>query len=179
MIVRDRFGWHLVLVCGAIGAVVLVMTGHIGAGLGIVSVVASLAIAALFGISLLPGRVPLIARIIATIDGPERLASPRVARYARVLTACWTGLLVAQAFALGLAAAWPLAIEAPLPWALEGYRAGGSLLVLACFLLGEYAFRRWYLRDVPQLPLRTFLSRLARCWQELVRNPASNGAGHP
>ena len=135
----------------------------------------------LFARTLRQGREPLIARFISVIEGPDRLAMPGVAAYARGLTCAWVVLFGVQAAALALLAALlpggPLAAAG---WIAPGHAPAwrwylhlGSYLVVCAFLVLEYAWRRWQLRHVPHLPLPRFLARLARRWPSLLRSLAS------
>lgn len=133
-----------------------------------------------FGRTLGRGAEPLVAHFIRVIDGEAQLARPRVAGYARGLTLFWAVLLGAMAcLSLVIALfAWPdgwlatLGVEIPmrLPGrVMAWYPEFGCWIVLAAAFGGEYAFRRWYLRDVPQSGFRHFLVQLARCWPALAR----------
>ncbi len=101
-------------------------------------VVINLALAWVFGRTLLRGRVPLISRF-ALME--QETLSPEVAAYTRLLTWLWTGLFVAAAgvsFILALSGhhdAWSLFTN------LINY-----LLVGALFL-GEFAYRRVRFRN--------------------------------
>jgi hypothetical protein len=137
-------------------------------------------IAWLFGRTLCRGRQPLIARVIEAVEGAPRLALPGVARYARGLTWCWAVLLGVQAVVLGLllACAVPgglllaLGVAPPLVlpgrWAL-GYVQVGGYAVLALAFAGEYLFRRWHFRHLPQLGLRELIVQTAARWPQLIR----------
>ena len=101
-------------------------------------IVINLALAWVFGRTLLRGRVPLISRF-ALME--QETLSPEVAAYTRRLTWLWTGLFVAAAgvsFVLALSGhhdAWSLFTN------LINY-----LLVGALFL-GEFAYRRVRFRN--------------------------------
>lgn len=101
-------------------------------------IVINLALAWVFGRTLLRGRVPLISRF-ALME--QETLSPEVAAYTRLLTWLWTGLFVAAAgvsFVLALSGhhdAWSLFTN------LINY-----LLVGALFL-GEFAYRRVRFRN--------------------------------
>jgi uncharacterized membrane protein len=133
-------------------------------------------LSAFFARSLASGREPLIARLIAIIEGPQRLADRGVAAYARGLTLAWALLLGAQALLLALlAAAAPgglftlVGLESPLAgsgW--RWYAHLGSYALVAAFLLLEYAWRRWHLRHIPHLSLVQFLGRLVQRWPALL-----------
>lgn len=141
-------------------------------------------VAWLFGRTLRHGRQPLIARVIEAVEGAPRLALPGVARYARRLTGCWAVLLGVQACVLGLllACAVPgglllaLGIAPPLAlparWAL-GYVQIGGYAMLALAFAGEYLFRRWHFRHLPQLGLRELIFQTAVRWPQLVRGESN------
>ncbi len=141
--------------------------------LDVLPIAINLALAALFGHTLLAGRTPLVARAIIVIEGRDRLALPRVAGYATALTATWTALFLVQAGLFIVLLAWvlPQAIahgEAR-PLALA-YLHFGGYLVPVCFMLIEYGFRRWYLRHVPHVSMLQFAQRLVRNWHGLLRD---------
>lgn len=154
----------------------LVWLGARGRGviaLDLVPAVINAGLAWLFGSTLGRGRTPLVARAIIAIEGREHLALPRVAGYARRLTEAWTLLFVVQAIALFavVAARNGLLGTAPSSFALAFLHFGGYV-VPALFMLGEYVFRRWYLRHVPHHSLRAFIERLAHNWPRLLRDRA-------
>ncbi len=136
---------------------------------------------AFFARSLGRDRTPLIARIIAIIEGPQRLADRGVAAYARGLTLAWALLLGTQALLLAfLAAAAPgglftlAGLASPLAdggW--RWYAHLGSYALVAAFLLLEYAWRRWHLRHIPHLSLAQFLARLVQRWPALLLHLAT------
>jgi hypothetical protein len=128
-----------------------------------------------------PGSEPLIARLIAVLEGPARVALPRVAGYARALTSVWAIVLGLQALLLtalivcavpdGLLARYgiapPIAIAGQdWRWFLEL----GSYATVLVLLVLEYAFRRWYLRHIPHVSLPLVMSRLVRRWPALAQS---------
>lgn len=142
-------------------------------------------IAWFFGRSLLPGRQPLIGRIVDGLYGSAGLqitAAQR--RYTRRLTLAWALLLAALALfnaVLGLCAV-PGGVLAQLgvasPWPISDAAASlfANLLaygVIGGFFVAEYALRsRWFpVRPYRSLP--DFLHRLARLgpafWRDLLR----------
>ena len=155
------------------GVVAMTLAGHGRTSLDLVPLAVNLALAALFGHTLLGTRTPLIARAIVAIEGAEHLALPKVAGYARALTAAWTALFLIQAllFAI-LLGGWLPGTDGSDPmhgWALSYLHVGG-LLVPALFMLAEYAFRRWYLRHVPHMPPQQFFRRLMQNWPQLLHD---------
>ncbi|MEO7066097.1 MAG: xanthomonadin biosynthesis protein [Rhodanobacter sp.] len=128
-------------------------------------------------------RKPLVARFIVTLEGPERLAAPGVARYARQVTWFWTLLLTAQALLLlvllcvGPGGVLARAGVAPLaslqgPWVAAWLHVGGYLWIGVAFLL-EYGYRRWRLRHLDHPTLSHMLAQLALRWPQLVHGEES------
>lgn len=147
-----------------------------------VPVVCLAAAAWLFARTLAPGAEPLVTRCVRVIEGDARVALPGVARYTRGVTMFWAGLLGAMAAAsllLALCArpggwldALGLAPPALLPGSVRAwYPEAGCWAVLVAAFLGEYLFRRWYLRGVPQLNVLRFVFEMAKRWPALVRDP--------
>lgn len=135
-----------------------------------------------FGRTLLTSR-PLVARCIVAIEGEARLHARGVARYARNLTACWAGLMAANALLLGglllgaehsgvlvrFGLTPPLRIDEW--WAAAWLHVGGYAVVIAAFTL-EYPYRRWRLRHLQHLSLPQMLLRLAVNWPRVLRDEA-------
>lgn len=172
LVARRVRAWAIwLVVMAAIG--VLTVGGHGRTLLDGMPVAINLGLAVLFGHTLFGARMPLIARVIAAMEGPERLLLPRVAGYARTLTAAWAGLFLLQALLMlalilrGLGNA-----QAPAP----GYLHLGGYFVPALFMGAEYAFRRWYLRHIPHDSPQRFLRRLVHNWPRLLHDLASPGA---
>jgi uncharacterized membrane protein len=141
-------------------------------------------VAGAFARTLRGGRVPLVGRIAATLEGSHWETLPPAARaYARRVTLAWALLLAALAAAdLALALfVVPAGIFAQLrlPSPVAIAEAGwswfanvGDYLVIGGFLLAEYAWRR---RRFPERAhgLWTFLRRMARLgpsfWREALQ----------
>jgi 3-hydroxymyristoyl/3-hydroxydecanoyl-(acyl carrier protein) dehydratase/uncharacterized membrane protein len=146
------------------------------------------ALCGLFARTLIAGREPLIARIIGVIEGPQRLALPGVARYARRLTWAWALLLGVQACALLVVAACSVpeglfatfGVQPPITMASawRWYLHLGSYALVIGFLVLEYAYRRWHLRHIPHAPLPLFIARLARRWPALLQSFAADLQRH-
>jgi hypothetical protein len=119
-------------------------------------------VAFLFARTLLPHRTPLIARAIVAIDGPEWLARPHVAHYARRLTITWAVYQTLLA-ALAVAAMFPIA------W-LPGPRVFGLILpvAVAALFIAEFTMRPVLLPDVPRHSLLSFARRLILAWPTLL-----------
>lgn len=150
---------------------VLVQRGHGLLALEALPVLVNLALAWLFGHTLVAGRRPLIARVILVLEGEERLATRGVAAYARALTLAWTLLLLAQAVVF----AWLLGVRHGLSaWPSQGFAETwlvvGGWSVPIVFMVAELAFRRWRLPHVPHDPPRVFLQRLVANWPGLLRD---------
>jgi uncharacterized membrane protein len=163
------------------------MRGFVGLLLECVPIAINVLVASLFGRSLRQGAMPLIARFIEAVEGPERLQVPGLMRYARQLTWFWTLLTALQAtvlavlllcaepgglFAsLGIASPWPLRAD----WAQSYAHVGGYVVIGAAFLL-EHVYRRWHLRHLTHPRLHELALGIAARWPQLVRgqDPASS-----
>jgi hypothetical protein len=157
-----------------VGAVVLLtFSGHGRTALDLVPLAINLGLAFLFGISLTGTHTPLISRAIIAIEGAERLAMPRVAGYARLLTLAWTMVFLIQVLLFVALMFWwlpRLAVDSPAhAWAMTWLHVGGYVLP-AAFMIIEYVFRRWYLRHLPHVPARQFAQQLIRNWPKLLRD---------
>ncbi|MGB0132355.1 xanthomonadin biosynthesis protein [Dokdonella sp.] len=176
LVARKPWAWLSWTILSA-GLLALTLNGHGRIALDLVPVAINLALAALFGVSLRPGRTPLIARAISAIEGPERLVLPRVAGYARMLTGAWMGLFLTQAAVFSIMLAWWLprvAADTKLhAWGTTYLHVGG-LLLPALFMAIEFGFRRWYLRHIPHLSLLDFMQRLVTNWPGLLRESATS-----
>lgn len=172
LLARKMWAW-LTWIGLSAGLLALTLYGHGRLALDLLAVAINLALAILFGSSLRNGRIPLIARAILAIEGRERLAIPRVATYARKLTAAWTGLFLIQAVIFCIMLAWWLpriaADEQLHRWGMTYLHLGG-LLLPAIFMALEIGFRRWHLRDIPHLSLPVFMHRLLHNWPGLLRD---------
>ena len=169
---RTRGPWLLWLALVG-GVIALTSQGHGRLALDLVPLLINLALGILFGYSLTGRHTPLIARAIIAIEGRERLLLPRVSGYARALTVAWTAVFVVQAAIFALVLVWWLPrmpVDDPVHAWLIWYLHVGGYLLPALFMFVEYAFRRWYLRHVPHVPLQVFLQRLIRNWPQLLRD---------
>jgi uncharacterized membrane protein len=110
-------------------------------------------LAGIFGQTLLPGRTPLIERLVHLLHGPDTVPEHAVLVYARHLTLAWTILFV------GLAATnLLLAIFAePELWSLFANLI--AYVIVLAFFGAEYAYRR---RRFPQQPYRNMLEFVQR-----------------
>ncbi len=178
---RKAWAW-LGWVTTSAGLLALTLNGNGRLALDLVAVAINLSLALLFGSTLRRGHLPLIARAIRTIEGPERLALPRVAGYARSLTAAWAGLFLIQTMIFATMLAWWLprvaANEQLYRWGMTYLHVGG-LLLPALFMAVEIAFRRWYLRHIPHLSLPVFMHRLLQNWPGLLRDSATPDRAEP
>lgn len=137
-----------------------------------------------FARSLAAGRIPLIARIIAALEGgrPESL-EPALARYAHGLTAAWATLLGAMTLAnlvlALLAEPNGLLLRAGLPPPLavpqQAWSTVANLLdhgIIAAFFVIEFLWRQWRFPERRQGPLafaRAMLRLGPAFWRELFR----------
>ncbi|QNK03762.1 xanthomonadin biosynthesis protein [Dyella telluris] len=158
----------------------LSLRGMVGLLLEGVPIAVNILLACFFGRTLRAGQVPLIARIIEALEGPERLAVPGVATYARHLTWFWALLTATQAMVLAvlLLCAEPGGLLGMLhiatPWTVPAAIAqsyahvGGYFLIAGAFLL-EHLFRRWHLRHIRHPRLHELVMGVAARWPRLVR----------
>ncbi|MET0232857.1 MAG: hypothetical protein ABW186_18140 [Rhodanobacteraceae bacterium] len=172
----------VVLLVGA-----LAFAGHGKVALDFLPVVVNAAFCVLFAHTLARGRTPLIARVIAVVESPARVALPRVAAYARGLTLAWAILLGTQATVLAvlIACAMPNGALASFgiapPFAVAGdawrrYLHFGSYAVVLVFFAIEYAYRRWHLREIEHVPAPQFAARLAQRWPAVARTVMDDDA---
>jgi magnesium-transporting ATPase (P-type) len=179
MLARKAWAWVTWLFIVS-GVLVLTAYGHGRIAFDLIPVLINLALAILFGLTLRRNSRPLIARAICAIEGPQHLSLPRVAGYARALTIAWTCLFLIQAFLLVVMLVWWLpsvaANERLHFWGMNYLHIGGYLLP-ALFMGVEYAFRRWYLRHLPHVPLHVFLQKLVQNWHGLLRDSAQGTEG--
>jgi uncharacterized membrane protein len=112
----------------------------------------------IFGQTLLPGRTPLIERLVHLLHGPGAIPEDAVLVYARHLTLAWTMLFI------GLAATnLFLAIFAePQQWSLFANLI--AYVIVFVFFIAEYAYRR---RRFPQQPYRNVLEFVQRVFANL------------
>lgn len=158
-----------------------VLAAHGNAALDCLPVMVNAALCFVFARTLTYGREPLIARVIAELEGPQHLALPGVAAYARQLTWAWAIVLGIQAAMLIVLVACRvpdgvlITFRIMPPIRLSAVAWGwwlhlGSYVLVSGFMLLEYAFRRWRLRHVSHMSLTQFIVRLIRCWPALVRS---------
>jgi uncharacterized membrane protein len=101
-----------------------------------------------FAPSLLPGRVPLITRIAASMDGP---LSPERSRYTRSVTWVWVlTLSLILLVTVSLILLW-----SPAAWSI--FANFISYALLALLFVGEYGYRRLRFPEHAPLNFRAFL----------------------
>ena len=141
-------------------------------------------VAWLFARTLNRGRLSLIGRAIAAIDGPQWLGDVQVAAYARRLTAIWAGVQILLALItlllVGSAHGWfaaPLAAwtNTASPPAASSAAIDARMfsivivpIVLIGLFLGEFALRRFLLPQIPHQSFAAFVRDLVRVWPELT-----------
>lgn len=154
--------------------------GHPGLAWLALPVVFLAAAAWMFARSLRGEREPLVTRFVRVIEGEPRLGLPGVRGYTRGVTVFWACLLGAMALLSLLVAlfavpgGWLATLGVRAPFALPGallawYPDVGCWIVLLAAFVGEYAFRRWYMRHIPHLPAPRFVLQLVRRWPALMR----------
>lgn len=169
------FAWLLWLAVVALFAWAL-WRGHARAWLDAVPIAANAALAFLFARTLRSGQEPLITRIVRLLEGRQRLDLAGVRGYTRKLTGAWALVLGLQSLLLawiwwrGNGALFGHMVEqaADHSWA-HAYTQFGCYAVIALFFLVEYAFRRWHLRHLPHMDLRSQMARLVHVWPQLLR----------
>lgn len=151
---RRGWAWALLLALGA-GIALLAQSRHALLPLLLMPVTFVGLVAYLFGRTLLPGRVPLIARIVAALEAkPAQALAPELQRYTRNLTLAWTLLLAALAVVDGLLAliAVPgglldsIGIVAPVTVSRVQWSWFANLLdygIVGGFFAVEYLYRKW------------------------------------
>src|SRR5579885_85014 len=137
--------------CAALAAGVLLagLGGGVALALDLLPALIAAFLAYLFARTLRPGRMPLVARAVAVLDGAARLADPAVARYARTLTGVWAGYQSALAV---------LAVLAAL----------GLPLAVAALFIAEFFWRRIRLPQAPRRSFAAFACALLRAWPRLL-----------
>jgi len=119
-----------------------------------------LAIAWVFGSTLLPGRTPIIERIARIVDHGDAMPSKLVA-YTRFLTWTWTIVPLIMAITSLVLARF----ASQTAWSL--FTNVLSYLGLAVLFFGEYPYRRWRYPDTPHTNPLAVAVRLARNAPEL------------
>lgn len=127
-------------------------------------------VAYLFGRTLLPGRRPLIARAIVSIDGPQWLDDASVVRYARRLTLVWTVYQALLASAALCAVFVQRGFFPALSDVMPSPRVFGAILPVAVAVLFviEFAIRPLLLPQAPRHGLISFARRLILAWPTLL-----------
>lgn len=156
-------GWLLpmwALVCAALWIARGALARHFEWGLYLEHVSFNLAMALLFGRTLLPANVPLCTRFAEMIEGP--LSSP-VVRYTRQITVAWTMFFVAIAGVSTLLFATASIVE----WStFANYLA---LPLVGAMFVAEYACRRIVLPDAR----RTGMLDAVRAYRQSMQLRAS------
>lgn len=154
--------------------------GHAALALMALPVVFLGGVSWVFGRTLKRGAEPLVSRFVRVIEGEARLNLPGVRAYTRGVTIFWTVVLGAMAL-LSLALAlfaepggWFATFRWPVPLAVPGsilawYPEVGCWSVLLLAFVGEYLFRRWYLRAIPHPTVGRFVTQIVRRWPALIR----------
>jgi len=116
-------------------------------------------------------RQPLIARLIAALDGPAMLDDAAIARYARRLTGVWAAYQFALALlaAAAAACAW-VAPQAIGPTALRWLGFAILPAAVTALLLVEFLLRPWLLPQAPRRRLGEFLGGVVRAWPAALRD---------
>lgn len=167
----------------ALAALLLVpaLLGHAQLALMALPVVFLGAVSWLFARTLRAGREPLISRFVRIIEGEDRLDLPGVRGYTRGVTTFWACLLGAMAVLSLLIAlcaepgGWLATFGLQAPFALPGsllewYPEAGCWALLGAAFVGEYLFRRWYLRRIEHPAVRHFVTQMIHRWPQLLHD---------
>jgi uncharacterized membrane protein len=147
-------------------ALIALLLGYGEAALSLTPALIAGLIAWIFARTLARGRRPLIARMIAAMDGAQMLQEPAIDRYARRLTALWAAYQGALALLGVLLAAHKWFFPGRLSW-LPDTRLFGILILPAAvtiLLLVEFALRPRLLPQAPQRSLPAFLRGVLLAW---------------
>jgi uncharacterized membrane protein len=164
---RDRrtLAWTM-LPIAALGLVAAIGSGHALQLLFLPPILINGFMAWLFGHTLLPGRTPLIERVVHAMHGPDAAdVTAEVIAYARKVTQVWAGLFVVLTAANLLLAALArpggflssagLDIGASVPLGMWSLFANVlNYAIVAALFVAEFAVRQ---RRFPQSPYRGFV----------------------
>jgi uncharacterized membrane protein len=157
---------RIALLCLAAVALIPLLLGYGNAALALTPALIAALIGWIFARTLARGRRPLIARMIAVIDGVQMLQEPAIDRYARRLTALWAAYQGALALLGVLLAAHMWFFPRRWPW-LPDTRLFGILILpaaVAVLLLVEFALRPRLLPQAPRRSLPAFLRSVLLAW---------------
>ncbi len=157
---------RVALLCMAAVALVPLLLGYGEAALALTPALIAALIAWIFARTLAHGRRPLIARMIAAMDGAPMLQEPAIDRYARRLTALWAAYQGALALIGLLLAAHAWLLPGRWPWLPDARLFGIVILpaAVAALLLVEFALRPRLLPQAPQRSLPAFLRGVLLAW---------------
>ncbi len=147
-------------------ALIPVALGYGDSALALMPALIAALIGWIFARTLRAGRRPLIARMIAAMDGEEMLRDAGIAHYARCLTGLWAAWQASLAASGLLCAIVAACCAATWRW-LPGPRLFGAVLLPAAvtaLLLGEFLLRPRLLPQAPRRSLPQFLRGLLRAW---------------
>lgn len=136
----------------------------------LVPVLVNAGIAWLFGRTLLPGREALINTMVRLIEGEDRLDQPGIRIYTVRLTLVWAVVMGVQA-ALLLVIWWLLHVTHTIDSGTitHAWLRFGNYAVIGVLFVLEYGWRRISLRNVEHLGFWQTMTRIARCWPEIVQ----------
>lgn len=152
--------WAIVLAALAVGGLALLDLGTTSRIAGAWPILVYVALAGVFGSTLLPGRMPLIERIARIVDHGDAMPSELVT-YTRYLTWAWTVIPLSMAVASVLLAHF----ASQTMWSL--FTNVLSYVALAVLFFAEYPYRRWRYPDTPHTNPVAVAVRLARGAPEL------------
>ena len=164
--------WLIGLAALGVGALAMLDLGTAARIAGAWPILVYLAIAWVFGSSLLPGRIPLVERIARIVDHGDAMPD-KLVRYTRFLTWAWTVVPLGMAVASVLLAQF----ASRATWSL--FTNVLSYVALAVLFFVEYPYRRWRYPDTPHTNPLMVAVRLARNLPEFLgrRNRPTEGRG--
>jgi len=169
--IRGGKRWPYALVTfGIVGVIMAPAAPWVRLVLFVPPIAINVGLAWLFGHTLLPGKTPLVERIIRKLHSADEMLDPSVWAYARQVTTVWTGLFCMNTLlCVGLAMVAapdgilsligmkpPFTIPAAY-WSL--FSDLGCYLLTGVLFIAEYSYRK---RRFPWQPYRNFFDFLRR-----------------
>lgn len=157
------FALHFALLNHGDGAAMVLLRGGLILSAGAPHAVVNLGLLAIFGLSLLPAREPIVTYFARAIHGG---ISPEVELYTRRVTWVWCGFFCAQ-----LAGSALLLAFAPIAW-WSIFVSILNLPLIAAMMLGEWLTRPLWVADPPREYLRDML-RMPKLLGRRLRTPGA------
>ena len=157
------FALHFSLLNRGSATTMALLRGGLILSAGAPHAVVNLGLLAIFGLSLLPGREPIVTYFARAIHGG---VSPEVELYTRRVTWVWCGF-----FGLQLAGSVLLLAFAPIAW-WSIFVSILNLPLVAAMMLGEWLTRPLWVPDPPREYLRDML-RMPKLLGQRLRKPGA------